>query len=1005
MRWLAVRGWLVPLGLWAAGLRAEVAGVPATRLYQLEEIGGTARNLQLLHDSYGRVAVAQQDELFLLNDTSWQTAWRGDGTALSFNRVVCSPDGEIFFGTFGSWGVIRKSATGELSPVPLVPPEAPAWVQSCEFREIYCTGDGVFFWGQDGVVHLDRASGTHRYFPLGGVSWLFPFAGKFVVSTFRAEQFLLDVATGTLTPGALAGDLLPPVIGSAGDGVSSLLLVLASGQLLALRDGRLEPVRRGEVDRFSGPVGAMVALAEGGFALSYVGHGVLLLDHRGEVRRVLDGSDFKGVTALSSHEPGVLWAVTKRGVLKILHRQPFCSFGIEQGLSVSWPQVVRWRDRTLVASGGWVFEEYADRSETGGGFRRLAGQPGYLVWGIVSMGDSLLIGDGAGVHEMTASGESTLVLPGVNVARLVALDDETVLAIATDTMVALRRRKGEWVECAPRLAGVGYPYVVHAGSGTGWIELGLNRVAQVSLVDDRLRLRVLETFAWTERSWVNVSIVGPTVVLSGSGRIPMFLDDRTLEPVEAPELRRLVERSPYLLQRLAQDDTGALWVSHSRGLFLARRRPGGYEPDFKTFSGINEATPLVRCPAGGGVWASTSNTLYRLDHRINDMAPAPVRPMLVALHDTRAGRRLALPAPAARALGAFPHSQNSLRIDLFAGSYAPVRAFSYEYRLGGSSWVRSNTGSSVFLSDLHEGDYALEVRVVDPLGPVGSVASYRFSVAPPWYRTWVAFAAYPLLGLLVLHLLARYFAHRHRARLAELEQQVGLRTAELRTAMDCLREEATTSATLAERNRLAGEIHDSLEQGLAGLSLQLETTTRLPGCGGPVKTALAAALDMVLYCRDELRNAVRGLHSPVLQTEPLEAALQRVVGQLAPLAGLATVRTEGTPCRIDPATEHHLLRIAQEALGNAVKHAEATRIEVVLSYAKDHIVLAIRDDGRGFDPSTVVPRAGCHLGLPSFRDRAAKIGGTVEVDSAPGRGTTVRVVVPRSEACEFHNED
>ncbi len=970
-------------------------GAPTTRLYPMEEIGSSARNLQLLHDAHGRVAVAQQDELFLLNDGSWRTAWRGDGAGLSFNRVVRSADGALFYGAFGSWGVIRRTPTGDLEPVALVPPDAPPWVQSCEFRDIYCTADGVFFWGQDGVVHLDRASGAQRYFPVAGMSWLFPLAGKFVVTTFGSGMFFLDVARGTLTPTELDAKGVSPVIASAGDGVSSLMIATTAGQLLVLRDGRLEYVRDGNTGNFPGPVGALAKLPEGGFAMSLLGHGLLLLDSRGEVTRVLDDSDFKSISALNSQEPGVLWAITKRGVLKLLHRQPFATFGLEQGITVNWPQVLQWGGRTIVCSGGRVFEGYADEAGTRRGFRPLAGQPGNLSWGIATVGGSLLIGNGSGVHEMTEAGTSELVFPGVNVARLMELDPDTCLVIATDTIAAIRRRRaGVWEECAPRAPGIGYPYVAHSGNGTVWIELGLNRVAQVALVDGELRTRLFEDFAWEERNWVNVSIVGSTVVLCGSGRTPLYLDDRTLAPVEAPELKRLVERSPYLLQRFALDEAGTLWVSHARGVFPARARDGGYEPDFNTYGGLNEATPFVRCPAGGGVWASTSNTLYRLEGRLREPVAAQVRPVLVALHDTRAGARLPLKADGAQDLGSFAYAQNSLQLDFFAGSYAPVRPLSYEYRLGGTPWVRANTGSSVLLSDLREGHYTLEVRAVDTLGPVGAGATYRLSVTPPWFRSWPAYIAYPLAALLLTWLVSRYTAHRQRVRLATLERQVDRRTAELRNAMDCLREEATTNATLAERNRLAGEIHDSLEQGLAGLLLQLEATSRIAECAGTVKNGLTAAINMVSYCRDELRNAVRGLNSPMLQSESLDTVLRRIVPRLAPLSGVATVRIEGTPRPLDGTTEHHLLRIAQEAIANAVKHAEATRIEVVLAYSDQAVTLAVADNGCGFDPATVGNKAGCHLGLPNFNNRARMSGGAVEIESAPGRGTTVRVTVP-----------
>jgi signal transduction histidine kinase len=345
-------------------------------------------------------------------------------------------------------------------------------------------------------------------------------------------------------------------------------------------------------------------------------------------------------------------------------------------------------------------------------------------------------------------------------------------------------------------------------------------------------------------------------------------------------------------------------------------------------------------------------------------------------------------------LGRFAHSANSLQLDFFAGSYAAVRPFSYEYRLDDREWQRVTTGSSVLLSDLHEGHYDLAVRTVDGDGTAGPATGFRLEIAPPWYRRWYAFASYPLLAAGLMLGVQRLAVRRARRRQIELERQVTERTGELNIAMERLEQVTMTSATLAERNRLAVEIHDSLEQGFAGLSLQLETTAGLPGCPPPVKSGLTSALNMVAFCRDEIRHAVQGLHSPVLDSVDLGAALKQIATQLVPLADFATIRVEGTPRPTDPATEHHLLRIAQEAIANVVKHAEARRLEIILAYEADGIRLCIRDDGKGFDPEAVRRGPGGHFGLPSFRSRAGKIGGSVRIDSRREAGTTITVRVP-----------
>jgi signal transduction histidine kinase len=258
---------------------------------------------------------------------------------------------------------------------------------------------------------------------------------------------------------------------------------------------------------------------------------------------------------------------------------------------------------------------------------------------------------------------------------------------------------------------------------------------------------------------------------------------------------------------------------------------------------------------------------------------------------------------------------------------------------------------------------------------------------PSW---WVVQRALLVVGFLVVAAVAALiWIHRLRRRVAQ-------RTAELRTTMDKLEKEARRSATLAERDRLAGEIHDSLEQGLNGLMLQLESTAGLESCPPEIRSGLQLACNMASFSRTEVQNAVWELQSPMLEDLELPAAVENVMRQIVPEAIHASVSVEGTARRLPSKIEHHLLRVAQEAINNAVKHASAHALSVVIAYGADSVVLSITDDGCGFDPAGVRLGGLGHFGLRSLRSRVARIGATIEIVSAPGRGTTIRVHVPAS---------
>ena len=132
----------------------------------------------------------------------------------------------------------------------------------------------------------------------------------------------------------------------------------------------------------------------------------------------------------------------------------------------------------------------------------------------------------------------------------------------------------------------------------------------------------------------------------------------------------------------------------------------------------------------------------------------------------------------------------------------------------------------------------------------------------------------------------------------------------------------------------------------------------------------------------------------MLEDSELPVAVEKIMRQITPESLHGTVRVEGSPRRLPSVVEHHLLRIAQEAINNTVKHAAARNVDVVLRYEADAVMLRVTDDGCGFNPDQVRTGGLCHFGLRSLRSRVGKIHATHEVISSPGKGTTIRVRVP-----------
>jgi signal transduction histidine kinase len=202
-------------------------------------------------------------------------------------------------------------------------------------------------------------------------------------------------------------------------------------------------------------------------------------------------------------------------------------------------------------------------------------------------------------------------------------------------------------------------------------------------------------------------------------------------------------------------------------------------------------------------------------------------------------------------------------------------------------------------------------------------------------------------------------------------------------------------AILTERNRVARELHDTLEQGLAGIALQLEAVTgSLEASPAAARQSLDVARQMLRYSLEEARRSVHDLRSEALESRGLVDALATLARQMTiGTTPRVDVRIEGPVRRLDVAQEHHLLRIGLEGLTNAVKHAHATRIDLLLRFHADAIELVVSDDGCGLGQGPLDPPGG-HFGLRGVRERVDKLGGTVEFESRPGGGTRVAVTVP-----------
>ena len=231
----------------------------------------------------------------------------------------------------------------------------------------------------------------------------------------------------------------------------------------------------------------------------------------------------------------------------------------------------------------------------------------------------------------------------------------------------------------------------------------------------------------------------------------------------------------------------------------------------------------------------------------------------------------------------------------------------------------------------------------------------------------------------------------------QLRRQLARKTLQLATEMQARRDAAIEfQATQRERTRLAANLHDTLLQSATALNYQLEAceTESVPAAERKVNY-LATARRIVQHVQQDLRGTVWALRVLPLDDRPFAEALRALANQLAEgRAVKISIKGEDTLPAVSDFVAGNLLLLAQEAMHNALKHAQPSQIEAIISAPNGrHIIIEVRDDGSGFDLEASLRTKAGHFGLEGMRERVERLGGTLRIESHPGKGTVVRAEV------------
>ncbi len=483
--------------------------------------------------------------------------------------------------------------------------------------------------------------------------------------------------------------------------------------------------------------------------------------------------------------------------------------------------------------------------------------------------------------------------------------------------------------------------------------------------------------------------LGPVTAIHAGRRHNIVAGEKGIARLEAMRFLPIIGDGEFSgITGILESDEDLLWLNGSKGVLrvdgrdlATAARSSGRIPSYVLFDqadglpgvALQTKPTSTALNADGLFWFSTNGGVALIDPeriRINRLRP-DVHVLAIASGST-VTRFGAAPI-------VLPPRTTEVQVSYTATSLSAPERVRFRYRLEGvdDDWRDAGTRREAFYTNLGPGDYRFRVIAANNDGvwnEEGDTVAFR--IRPTFFQSaWFALACVLLLAAALwigylLHL--RQLAMRMRARLDERHM---------------------------ERERIARELHDTLLQSVQGLILRLHALTSKMDAGSAPRQGLESVMERAESVLAEGRDRVHGLR--IISNEiDLPAALAAVEEEFAePGRPALELVVLGQPRSLQPLVRDELYRLGREAMVNAYRHAQASRIRVEVDYASDGVRLEVEDDGVGIDPEILDrgDRPG-HWGLAGMRERTEWMGGRFAIASRPGNGTTILAIVPASRA-------
>jgi len=715
--------------------------------------------------------------------------------------------------------------------------------------------------------------------------------------------------------------------------------------------------------------------SDGEFWISILGQGTMAY-HLGAENRLLDPKVIFSDTVLTVFEDleQNIWLGTEAGMVR-LSRTPLSILPLERASESDFGTVYQDREGRIWAAGTRLYRLRGSDPE----LADVPGLQGAKVRDLIEDRDSSFwFGtDGSGLfhvagtavkHYTTANG-----LANNFVRALLQASDGTVW-IGTDEGVShYDGRTFTNYEMKDGLAYQSVRSMLQDHSGDLWIgtELGLSHLHKGVFVSDSAVQALRQDKIWALHEdkdgglWIGTRNNGLFRFRNGlltHYRVTDGLASHSIYDIQEDRHGRFWMSGPNGISVLNRHELDAFAAGKLHHLSLSFFSTSTDAEPVQMFGGMQTAGVLT---PEGDVWYPTNRGLIHIAHSavmIRPLAPLVINSVRADGRDVNTQRGITLPPGDSR-----------LEINYASVMMRSQEAMRFKYKLEGldKNWNEAGSRHVADYTNVPPGHYMFLVAAYDLSRPDAlSIASLAVTKRPYFYRTWWFMA---LCALAIAFVILAV----HRARVARMRRHF--------------------QAVIEERNRLAREVHDTILQGCTGVSAVLEAVSSLGMKEVILKQQLVeSARAQIRTTINEAREAVWALRHEGDKPEDLSEMVERMRQQLSRDLGLPIhCSIEGEPFPVNRPVAQELIMIAREAVHNAANHASPGMVRLKLGFREDDLAVVVADDGCGFEPD-LVSSDGMHFGLVGMRERATKLGGSLELSSVRSVGTEITVRIPRN---------